>query len=184
MANMLIAIHYALANEGGFVNNFNDKGGPTNYGLSQKFLNGLSTPSNLFKRKWSEEQIKEMTQAQAIEIYQVHLWQAIYSQIESQDICNYYFDMVVNHGEEQATKILQRSLWAADETTIFYENLRDDGILESITMKGIELIINQRAGNIILLTALKATRAQYYRCIAKRPGQEQFLEGWLKRAYK
>lgn len=178
MSNMT-AIGYVLANEGYFVNNPDDKGGPTNYGLSQKFLNGLSTPSNLFKRKWSEEQIREMIIEQAIEIYQVHIWKAIYGQIESQDICNYYFDMVVNHGEEQATKLLQRSLWATEAEGAL--NIKDDGILGELTIKNVNYLDSK---SYPLRSVLRATRAQYYRCLAKRPGQEQFLEGWLKRCYK
>lgn len=201
MSESLIAIKYVLENEGSFSDNPDDKGGPTKFGLSQKFLMNLkATNSNVFAQsyanKWkSIDRIREMTESEAIDIYQLHIWKPIYAEIECQYICNYYFDMVVNHGESSATKILQRSIWPlpliyitanTKEDFSFPVNVVDDGILGEITMNSLKKINDYYSSNLnyILLVALMATRAQYYRCLAKQSGQEQFLKGWLRRAYR
>lgn len=190
MSDAKIAIKYVLENEGGFVNNPADKGGPTNFGLSQKFLesNCASKVGPFYQSSFSPEFIKNISEEAAIEVYEKIIWKPIYGEILSQDICNYYFDMVVNHGEIQATKMLQRSLWAAVPYTInpllHPDKILDDGILGNLTIN----VTNYRQSPPIvahpLLPILRATRAQYYHCLAKKAGQDQFLEGWLKRTYR
>ena len=175
MSDSAVAIKYVLVNEGGFVNNPEDHGGPTNFGLSQRFLSG-----------WTLGRIKNMTQEEAIEVYQIHIWKPIFAEIKDQDVCNYYFDMVVNHGYEEATKMLQRSLWAIHPETSKSGNisgLPDDGGFGPKTLNEVN-ITQSGSDDEELIIAMRATRAQFFRGLASKPGQAQFLSGWLARAYR
>ena len=58
MADFQIAVHKTLVHEGGFVDNKNDSGGQTKYGITQADLPGVS--------------IKDITLEQAVAYYAEH----------------------------------------------------------------------------------------------------------------
>lgn len=89
-------IFFVLQWEGGYSNDSKDPGGETKYGIAKKFYRQLD--------------IRNLTQAEAIEIYRRDYWQKngldhipIYLRLA-------YFDCVVNQGPGGAVKILQRAL--------------------------------------------------------------------------
>lgn len=98
MAKFEDAIGTILENEGGLVQNPNDPGGLTNFGISQKSYPNLD--------------IKNLTREQAAEIYQRDFWQ--FDGVASQPVATKIFDSVVNMGHA-AIKIAQRLVNVVDD---------------------------------------------------------------------
>lgn len=84
------AIPTVLANEGGYVNNPNDPGGETKYGIS--------------KRSYPNVDIKNLTVEQAKDIYRRDFWR--FSGISNQGVATKIFDAYVNM-KHDAVKIVQ-----------------------------------------------------------------------------
>lgn len=78
-----------------------------------------------------------------------------------------YFDSVVNMGQGQAVKLLQRAL-----------GLAADGVMGPATIEAMKAVEDPRAF-VIRLTGL---RVRFYRdLVVKRPEKERWLKGWLNR---
>lgn len=180
------AIEFVLSNEGGFVDNANDPGGATNFGISLRFLREIPVERmrkyGIFKvgNGLQVDDIRNLTRDQAILIYEGEFWdQAPFAQLEEPLFCSYVFDMCVNHGIAQGIKILQRAIWAVYEKRE-YAGITDDGILGTDTLHQCDVISGSD-----LRTALVAERAGYMRLLAAiNPKDKEFLNGWLDRCYR
>jgi len=84
MADFAQAIEYVLANEGGIVNDANDPGGLTNFGLSQRSYPALD--------------LRSITRDDAIAIYRRDYWK--FEEVQSQRVATKILDAYVNmeHG--------------------------------------------------------------------------------------
>ena len=89
-------IEVVLEHEGGYVNDPNDPGGETNYGIA--------------KRSHPDVDIKNLTKEGAKEIYKEVYWDK--NKVESlpEELWHIYFDMCVNQGKSRAVKIIQRAV--------------------------------------------------------------------------
>ncbi|MGH7917268.1 MAG: putative peptidoglycan-binding domain-containing protein, partial [Candidatus Binataceae bacterium] len=89
------------------------------------------------------------------------------------------FDLAINIGPEHAVRCLQRALRACGR------RVADDGVL-GIQTYGAAGAVNQLA----LIAAMRSEAAGYYRVLAASqrgrtdPGDDEFIEGWLNRAYE
>lgn len=180
MSDFLPAVEYVLARENGLVEDKNDRGGITNFGISLRFLSSLSSenikkycPDS--KTIWLPDLIKTLTKNEAKAIYLGEFWnKSLFEKIPSQEVCNYIFDMSVNLGIAPAIKCAQRACWSMMRE----RSILDDGILGEITLAKIK-----EFGNF-LLPAMRSERAGYYRLVvASKPNNEKFINGWLNRAY-
>lgn len=95
--------------EGGYVNDPNDPGGETKYGIC--------------KRDHPNEDIKALTLERAKEIYREKYWNPIKGDAFFWPLSFFLFDCAVNQGVGVAIKLLQRAL-----------RLKEDGILGPVTM--------------------------------------------------
>lgn len=193
MDNFQLAVENVLELEGGFVDNRHDPGGATNYGISFRYLKGLS-PQEADLNKDGEvnlKDIKSMTKLQAEAFYRKNWWQKYeYNKINNVAIAIKILDMSVNMGGKQAHKLVQRACRACRQ------NLIDDGVLGE---KSFEALNKMRQG--FYLPALRCTQAGFYYALVmrnaalrkagvkKKNGKPYedfsvFLEGWLNRAYK
>lgn len=178
MADFNQAVTFVLDNEGGFSNDEHDEGGATNFGVSLRYLRGLPDES---LRKYGihvppdVEAVKAMTVTQAKAIYLGEFWQPKLDEISRQPFANYIFDMCVNHGISEGIKILQRAICAAarDQQEVVIDGVLGDGTVNAVTRSC-----------VFLPATLIATRSQFYRQLAEKPGQEKFLKDWLDRAYR
>ncbi len=168
MADFDRAIEKLLKNEGGYSNDSDDKGGATNYGLTIPFLKD-------FGYSYDSEKIKGISKEFAITIYK-QLWKKSKSdEIRNNRLASYYFDCVVNHGQTQAVKFLQRALLACGK------DIDDDGKIGAVTIsKANSVEIEQ----LSIWCCMKAIRADFMRMLSKKEGQEKFLKGWLNRVYE
>jgi lysozyme family protein len=159
-SKFLKALDYVMYHEGGYVEDPNDAGGETKFGIS--------------KRSYPHLDIKNLTRDQARQIYFVDFWlKAKCEQIIDENLATKFFDLTVHAGISQAVKLIQRALRAAGEQVV------EDGIIGSVTLAAIN-----KADPTDLLAALKSESAGYYRLIVQaNPSQQKFIEGWLRRAY-
>lgn len=174
ISEFLPAVEFVLANEGGYSNNPHDTGGATNYGITQRtWISYLMRRSNIR----APSHVKDITKADAIDCYKVMFWDGkLYDKIICQKLCNYIFDMIVNHGDNQGIKLVQRALFAVNHKFKFIE---DDGILGNKTLDEIN------NASAVLIAPLMAERAGFYRGLAAHDAsQKVFLNGWLNRCYR
>ena len=157
----LRAVEVVLKHEGGYVNNPNDPGGETKYGIS--------------KRSYPHLDIKNLTRDQAIEIYHRDWWDKYrYGDIKDQDVATKVFDLSVNMGPSQAHRILQRAV-----NFVSNAGLKVDGILGPKTFAA-----TNAANPAKVLQVIRYKAAEYYHSLArKRKESREFLLGWLNRAY-
>jgi lysozyme family protein len=163
MAEFSKAIETVLRNEGGYVNNPNDPGGETNFGIS--------------KRSFPDVDIRGLKQADAVAIYRTHFWgkYPLLEQLESQEVATKLFDLMVNMGPPRAIRIFQHAINDAKLASV----LAEDGHLGPSTVAEANALDAQK-----LLAAIRDNAARFYCGIVRRkPSQEQFLRTWLLRAY-
>jgi len=101
-----------LRNEGGYINDPNDPGGETNYGIS--------------KRRYPYLDIPTLTRDEAIEIYQHDYWQDEFEEIEDNNAALHIFDMCVNAGQYRAVRLAQK-----------VAHCYEDGLMGPATVKAV-----------------------------------------------
>lgn len=150
MANLDLSIAKTLINEGGYVDNPNDPGGPTKYGITQKDMPGIS--------------IMNLTEAQATAYYQENYVKPLYSQIENQLTCDKLFDMGVLFGVGTAVRILQLTMGIQDP----------DGCFGPETLG-----ITNEADQASLLVSYKVNLVTHtFNIATANPALREFLRGW------
>lgn len=178
----LRAVAHVLEHEGGFVDHPADPGGATNWGVSMRFLRGLGDADG---DGWLDgdldhdgdvdgDDIRAMTVDQARGIYWSQWW-------DRHDIGRFdlpvavkLFDLSVNMGHGQASKILQRAVAAAEGP-----RLADDGKIGPRTTQAVASCDAR-----LVRVAMRSEAAGFYRgLVTARAGRAVFLAGWLNRAY-
>jgi lysozyme family protein len=99
-----IVIPLLLDLEGGYVNDPNDPGGATNFGISQ--------------RSYPSVQIANITPEDAAQIYFTDYWLAGNCDAIPFPLCAYHFDACVNQGLSEASKLLQQTVGVAQDGVI------------------------------------------------------------------
>ena len=146
-------IEVVLHHEGGYVNDPDDPGGETNFGVA--------------KRSHPDVDIANLTEEGAKEIYKEHYWNKNKVESLSEELRHIYFDMCVNQGRGRAVKILQHAANAKGA------GLKVDGGMGPMTiaaMDGVEL------------DRVRAYRIKYYAdLVTRKPDLEKFYFGWFRR---
>ena len=150
-------IKVILDHEGGIVNDPDDLGGYTNMGIT--------------RRRYPEMDIKNLTVAQAKQIYYDDFYKPLkLYRIKDDLLALHVFDMAINAGKINAVKILQDILNGCDS----------DGSIGPITQQSI--------ANADITTDLAkayiAKRIEYYYKVSKRRNNKKYLAGWVNRVYK
>ena len=156
----LRAVDIVIGHEGDYSNNPADPGGETRFGISS--------------RQYPDVDIASLTREEAIAIYYRDWWMRYgYSDLPG-PIGAKLFDLAVNIGPAAAVHCLQRAMRACGRL------LTEDGLLGSDTRKSAVA-----ANQVALIAALRSEAAAWYRVRATGagPAADQFLHGWLNRAY-
>lgn len=165
MAKIEFLVPIILKWEGGYVNHPNDKGGPTNKGVTigtysyYRKLKGLQTPS--------VTELKNISDAEWLDILKTLYWDKWQGDnINNQSIANLLVDWYWGSGK-YGIIFPQRILGVAD-----------DGIVGKITLSAINSYQSQEE----LFFLLRNRRKKHFKDIIKQdPSQKIFLNGWLNR---
>lgn len=177
------ALDVILEHEGGFVDDPDDPGGATNFGVSLRFLHSegeLDADGDGFHDFDFDKDgdvdaidVRSMERFQAALIYREFWWDKYQYQLLPGEVAIKVFDLSVNMGARQAHKLLQRALRASGVEVV------DDGLIGPATRRAID-----ETDLCALLPALRSEAAGFYRALtAARPPLKKYLKGWLRRAY-
>jgi len=159
-----------LKAEGGYVNNPNDNGGPTNFGIT-----AATYAANGFR-----DNVRDMTEIQAYEIYRKQYVIAPgFDKVitYSSPIAAELVDTGVNMGTGTAGKFLQRSLNALTGAGLVV-----DGKVGPTTLNVLKSFLNARngTGEQVLLKALNSLQcARYIELVEQNAKQRSFIYGWI-----
>ncbi len=156
--------------EGGYVDRPEDKGGPTNFGITQKTLAAFR------KNTVGPDDVRNLTATEAGRIYRQEYWDAnALFLIDNPRVQYLLFDQIVSRGGRSAILIMQRVL----NSYPFNAGLKYDGILGTATAQTVNCVDDELELSIRFIR--ECQRA--YLKQAHLPGQAVFLEGWLNRTF-
>ncbi len=160
MADFHLAIPTVLRHEGGYVNDPDDCGGATNFGICQ--------------RSYPDLDIASLTLDDARSIYERDFWKPLLlDQLHSQAVATKLLDTAVLIGKTRAVQFLQRSVPEAGGGILLVDGKMGRNTLMAVNVSSPEL----------LLAGFRRLLATYYENLATQiPGNRKFLKGWLLRA--
>lgn len=169
--------------EGGYVNDPDDPGGATNFGVSLRWLHSIGDldldEDGFHDFDFDQDgdvdalDIQAMPRDRAVWVYHEFWWKKFRYDLLPGEVAIKVFDLSVNMGARQAHKLLQRALRAAGAEVV------DDGLIGPATRRAID-----DTDLCALLPALRSEAAGFYRALtAAKPPLKKFLNGWLRRAY-
>jgi len=147
-------VEIILNHEGGLVNDPDDYGGLTKYGITQ--------------RRYPDLDIKYLTKEKAKSIYYSDFFlQLNLHYIRNDELALHLFDMGVNAGRKNAVKLLQKLL----------KECKVDGSIGPVT----GMATNAAEVTTNMVEAYKAKRIEYYYKVSLRGNNSKFLKGWVNR---
>lgn len=162
MAEFGPALDFALSHEGGYSNNPADKGGATNYGITEATA----------RRHGFTGDMRNLTAETAAGIYASEYWPGLESVLD-QAVASKIFDMRVNFGVSGGNKLAQQAANNLVEPPTAVDGRWGPDTVDTINA----------APPVAMLDELAAVAAARYQAIVDRdPSQETFLRGWLRRA--
>jgi lysozyme family protein len=164
-----------LRREGGYVHHRDDRGGATNWGITEAVARAHGWAGTM----------RDLPRAQALEIYRRQYWLAPrFDAVAdySAPVAVELFDTGVNMGPGVAVSMLQRSLNALNRNQRDWPDVVADRLVGPATLNALArlLAVRGRGGEAVLLKALNALKgARYIELAEARAANESFLFGWL-----
>lgn len=164
-----------IAAEGGYVNDPNDAGGETKYGITATVAKANGYYGNM----------KDLPLEIARQIYKNKYWLepkfdrvAILSPAVAEELC----DTGVNCGISFAGGILQSALNLLNRQEADYKDIAEDKAIGPGSLNALATYLVKRGkdGELVLLRMLNVMQGSRYIELTKtKPSQEQFLFGWF-----
>ena len=172
MSDFNDAIPTVLRHEGGFVDSPNDPGGATNFGVSLRWLKAKGLLEELEEQDKTQDEVlvvRSLTKEQAAGFYKAYWWDFYkYQNLTAQPVATKVFDTAVNIGASRAHKFLQGIVGVVQ-----------DGVLGPKSFSEANAMSPS-----VLVVRYQSMQAQYYRdLVVRNPKLEEFISGWLNRAY-
>ena len=149
-------VERVIKDEGDYVNDPDDSGGETKYGIS--------------KRSHSDIDVKNLTKSEAIKIYKNEYWDPSLCDKVPSRLKHIYFDMCVNFGTSKAIGVLQKAANSAGNRLVI------DGKLGPLTLGCLKKLKIDRVRAYRVLRFAEA--------VASNPRLAKFWVGWYRRAEK
>lgn len=159
MTTFDIALERTLGVEGGLSDDPLDRGGRTNYGITQPSYDAWRIATGQ-----PRQQVDLITDAEVRAIYLADYWMPCRCDEMPAALATVVFDMAVNSGVWNAKLALQRAL-----------GVKTDGIVGSATLSAIATVPD------IVLRFLKQRAGLVAEIVIDRPSQSAFLHGWINR---
>ena len=165
-----------VAREGGFVNDPDDPGGATNFGVTIHTLRRLRPGQAI-----GVEQVRALTREDAISIYVEHYFNRPRIDELPEPLWPTVFDMYVNAGAN-AVRILQRLMIQMGL------DISVDGVIGPQTIAAVHRAYDMAPAHLVDAYGI-ARRDYYYRLAGQRPASRKFARrrdggkgGWITRA--
>lgn len=160
--NFKNAVNIVIEHEGGFVDDPDDHGGATNFGITQRTLDEyrkvhLGFPAHVVDLKPDD----------ARAIYQDIFWPP-FAEIVSPELATVLFDQAVLRGPEKVVALLQELI-----------GVKVDGVMGPNTIGG----ANRLAGDELAFRFVRASHHRYTDIVRRDPSQIKFLDGWEDRLF-
>lgn len=152
-------IEEILRREGGFVDHPADRGGPTNFGITQAVL------AEHRRRPVTVDDVRHLTRSEAVEIYSTR-YIAPFSFVVDRPLWHLLVDSGVNHGVTRAIQWLQAAV-----------GVRPDGKVGPVTRAA----LRRQAPSDVYRRILRRRVVFYGEIITKNPSQAAFAHGWARR---
>jgi lysozyme family protein len=160
--------NHILKVEGGYVFHPDDRGGPTNYGIT------IKTYSEYLCRPVEKEEMKELTPEIAKDIYKRLYWDKLnLDELHYDTMALVIFDQAVNRGVRAAAKQAQLVL------SKFKKVLLLDGIFGPETIR----LLNEVPFYEFNREFLQESELFYIKFALGNPDQMKFLVGWVNRVH-
>jgi lysozyme family protein len=164
-----------LKREGGFVDHPDDRGGATNWGITEAVAR---------EHGWTGS-MRALPREVALAIYRQRYW--VQPRLDavaevSGAVAEAMFDTGVNMGTGVAVMMLQRVLNALNRNERDWPDLVADRRVGPATLAALRQLIKLRgkAGEAVLLKGMNALKgARYIELAESRPANQSFLMGWL-----
>lgn len=153
-------INIVLKHEGGFQANPNDRG---------NYVNGIlvGTKYGIAARFFPDEDIKNMTEQRAKEIYYQSYWKPMNLEgIQDELSVLHIFDHGINAGRKTSIILAQKIV-----------QVKPDGVCGNITKQAIN-------GWWTFKDDFISARIEYYKKVALKGNNKVFLNGWIRRVEK
>jgi len=150
-----------LRREGGYVDHPADRGGPTNFGITQATLaawrGGTVTAAD----------VSTLTENEARSIYTKRYWHDPgFDRVPGEDLQALLFDAAVNHGPKQAVRLLQAAV-----------GVEQDGVIGPDTLAAVPRMDQRR----VAIRVIAARIRLFGRIISNDHSQAVFAAGWANR---
>lgn len=160
--------------EKGYVNDPQDKGGATNFGITLATLKAWRGDDSL-----TAEDVKALSKEEAFQIYEKEYFlDPGFDRIPDLRLQQFVTDMGVHHGQNTAVQILQRVInyYASPDVKV-------DGSFGGKTLTALLDAVG-KVGVLTVLQKLVDERAIFMaEIVQKDPTQAKFIKGWLVRAF-
>lgn len=164
-----------LAKEGGYVDHRDDRGGVTNFGVTEAVARAAGWTGSM----------RDMPRELALDIYRRRYWTGPrFDAVAaiSADVAAELFDTGVNMGPAVAAGFLQRSLNVLNRQGRDWADIAVDRAIGAATLDALRrlLVLRGARGEAALLKALNALQgARYIELAEGRAANESFVFGWL-----
>jgi len=164
-----------IRKEGGYVNNPNDSGGETVYGITVRTArqNNYHGP------------MVSMPKTVAEDIYEKEYWYdpGFYDvSLISKAVARELFDTGINCSTERACEFLQIALNGFNRQGKDYSDIAEDFDIGPATLHALRAFIAKRQarGEVVMLRALNSLQGAFYLNLGRRrPKDEDFMFGWF-----
>lgn len=163
-----------IEREGGYVDHPDDRGGPTNWGITEAVARAFGYHARM----------QDMPRSVAKQIYTERFWvQPHFDQVNDYSplIAEELLDTGVNMGTAVAARFLQRALNVLNGQGKSFPDITVDGALGKMTIAALRAFLAARGkdGHVVLWKMLNAQQSVRYIEIAEaNPSQETFQFGW------
>lgn len=164
-----------IGREGKYSNNPSDSGGETMWGITKAVA----------REQGYLGEMRSMPMLVAEQIYLDQYWiKPRFSDIAlvSEAIAEELFDAGVNMSPVKSSEFLQIALNAFNKQARLYHDIREDGVIGSVTIEVLKkfLMLRGKEGEHVMLTALNCLQgARYIEISRHRAANEDFVYGWL-----
>lgn len=150
-----------LEREGGYVNHAADRGGETNYGITQRTLSAWQAGRG---QQWRS--VRSLTREDAVALYFELYWKSARCPELPATVRDIHFDAAVNHGVPRAAQLLQAAAGATIDGVIGPQTLRAAAVIDAALLRMRYIVARYRLYGSIL----QRDRTQLV-----------FAAGWMRR---